>query len=74
MKAEDWIDVDDRLPEENKYVLVLFKDYDQLLPQICKLVRDVRNDVVWVDRHYCHYDICWSVSWMPIVLPKEERL
>ena len=73
MKNSDWIKVTDRLPEDNVYVLVLFKDYDSLEAVVCKIVRDPLNEVIWRDRHYCFYDICWSSHWMPIELPKEDN-
>ena len=84
MKAEDWIKVEDRLPEA-KYRIDEEKGYTEIV-LICgfrytpKGKRHLFSDAAFYDYEYKKwYDKNDEtieggvVYWMPIVLPKEER-
>ena len=67
MKAEDWIKVEDRLPEENVVVL--------LLSNKRAVAVGILDDGHWLVNNESHvFRLSTFTYWMPIVLPKEERL
>ena len=69
MKAEDWIKVEDRLPEDGQICLIVTK------PNVlCFKARwDERHRVFHVDNTQLGYYKSALSYWMPIVLPKEEE-
>lgn len=67
MKAEDWIKVEDRLPEENVAVLLLSNKRGVAV--------GILDDGHWLINNASHvFRLSAFTYWMPIVLPKEERL
>lgn len=76
MKAEDWIKVDDRLPEKPLTpALVFLKDGRYCIAWWFITDRGCK----WVDYFDAieeEYTQLWGnvTHWMPIVLPKEERI
>lgn len=70
MKAEGWIKVEDRLPEDGQICLIVTKP-----SVLCFKARwDERHRVFYVDNTQLGYYKSALSYWMPIVLPKEERL
>ena len=66
MKAEDWIKVEDRLPEENVVVL--------LLSNKRAVAVGILDDGHWLVNNESHvFRLSTFTYWMPIVLPKEEK-
>ena len=78
MKAEDWIKVEDRLPEVQQDVILAFKMSEGAAGHAvtCGYLESRRikglPTLKWVTEYD---DKCMIVThWMPIVLPKDERL
>ena len=74
MKAEDWIKVEDRLPEIGEEVLVAGY-FDGTGNMETWFTHRSENKVSWKDKNdFCIYESgCRITHWMPIVLPKEEK-
>ena len=68
MKAEDWIKVEDRLPEDAALVLVAWCNPDIVGMRYCYGEDNWRSD----DEEYS--EMATPHYWMPIVPPKEEVL
>lgn len=67
MKAEDWIKVEDRLPEENVAVLLLSNKRGVAV--------GILDDGHWLINNASHvFFLSTFTYWMPIVLPKDDRL
>ena len=65
MKAEDWIKVEDRLPEENVAVLLLSNKRGVAV--------GILEDGHWLINNASHvFRLSAFTYWMPIVLPKED--
>ena len=65
MKAEDWIKVEDRLPEENVAVL--------LLSNKRAVAVGILDDGNWLINNASHvFRLSTFNYWMPIVLPLNE--
>lgn len=67
MKAEDWIKVEDRLPDDGQICLIVTK------PNVLcfKAKWSERHRVFLVDNTELGYYKSALTHWMPIVLPKE---
>ena len=67
MKAEDWVKVEDRLPEDGQICLIVTK------PNVCfKAKWSEHLRVFLVDNTELGYYKSALTHWMPIVLPKED--
>ena len=66
MKSEDWIKVEDMLPDENVAVL--------LLSNKRAVAVGILDDGDWLVNNESHvFRLSTFTHWMPIVLPKEEK-
>ena len=80
MKASDWINVEDRLPElccdagciKFSVEVLLCVNNDDVLT--ARLVCDKRdNTMFWCASRGGSYDLKEPTHWQPIVLPKKEK-
>lgn len=77
MKAEDWIKVEDRLPESEDYVLIHVKYFSEKYNywgwriEEYLYLREYGFDVRMAN--FSSRNKASITHWMPIVLPKEEE-
>ena len=67
MKAEDWIKVEDRMPEEDVTVLLLSSVR-------CVAVGCLHKGEWLINNVWRAFRLSAYTHWMPIILPKEDRL
>lgn len=69
MKSTDWVNVKDRLPEDEERVLVCCKDDGELFPMFAERLNNIWYDDMGLD--FENFSP-WNVThWMYIELPKE---
>ena len=70
MKAEDWIKVEDRLPEDGQMCLIITRGTQECY--VARWEQRIRIFMVSETNFIGFYKPALT-HWMPIVLPKEER-
>lgn len=77
MRQEDWIKVEDRLPEVGQTVLVASYQYQKWMPSAYVLTYAGKEKIyedVEIDKWLDHYGqkVGYPTHWMPIELPKSK--
>lgn len=81
MKAEDWIKVEDRLPEVGQLVLCASHQYQSWMMPAYVLrysgkenISEEKDEEIWINRWIDEreQDTGYITHWMPLVLPKEK--
>lgn len=72
MKAEDWIKVEDRLPEVVEYVLISLHDEQGKRHCVIGCLAMYDGEYSWEDCYGCNWSLDSVDYWMPIVTPKED--
>lgn len=72
MKAEDWIKVEDRLPEVDEYVLCATKKGNYMINSMY-IPKDCKGKVLGPKEWRGSSNVRDSIThWMPIVLPNKD--